>query len=443
MAPHVPLVENLPLDALQLDPQNPRLHSKRQVRQIARSIEVFGFNVPVLVNAEGRLIAGHGRVLAAKLLGLSEVPAIRLDHLTEAQTRAFMIADNRLTENAAWDERLLAEQFQALSALNLDFNIEVTGFEMAQVDATVESLIPASRGKDDPADAITEPEAKPQVTRTGDRWILERHRIYCGDARNGSDYSALMKGQRAEMVFADPLYNDPIDGYVTGFGKVHHPEFKMGSGEMDAREFTDFLTAVVMNLARSSTDGALHFFCMDWRHAWELLGAARSIYSEFKNLCVWVKEYAGQGALYRSQHELIFVFKRGKRAHRNNIQLGKYGRYRTNVWQYRRANSITGSAEQGVLSHLHPTIKPTELVADAILDCTARGDLVLDPFLGSGTTIIAAERTGRICYGMELDPVYVDTVIRRWQTFTGQSVTQESTGRTFNEHEENGHGREK
>src|SRR6266853_447464 len=229
---------------------------------------------------------------------------------------------------------------------------------MAEVDATIESLIPASHGKDDPADAIPEPETKHHVTRAGDSWILDRHRIYCGDARNGSSYSTLMKNRRAEMVFTDPPFNDPIDGYVTGFGKLHHPEFAMASGEMNALEFTNFLTAVLMNLARSSTDGSLHFVFMDWRHAGELLGAAHSIYSEFKNLCVWVKENAGQGSLYRSGHELIFVFKRGKKAHRNNIQLGQYGRYRTNVWRYRRVNSITGSAEEGVLSRLHPTIKP-------------------------------------------------------------------------------------
>src|SRR5258708_2051549 len=248
MAPRVSVVENLPLDTFKLNPQNPRAHSKRQVRQIARSIEIFGFNVPVLINGEGRLIAGHGRVLAAQLLGLSEVPAIRLQHLTDAQARAFMIADNRLSENAAWDKQLLAEQFQALSALNLDFDIEVTGFEMAQVDATIESLVPASLGKEDPADAIPEHETKTQVTRAEDCWILDRHRVYCGDARIGSGYSILMKSRRAEMVFTDPLFNDPIDRDVTGFGKLHHPEFAMASGEMNAHEFTDFLTAGLMNL---------------------------------------------------------------------------------------------------------------------------------------------------------------------------------------------------
>ena len=434
-------VVSRPVADLRLDPNNPRLHARNQIRQIARSIETFGFNVPVLVDAQGQLIAGHGRVLAAQLLGMTHVPTIRLEHLTEAQTRAFMIADNRLTENSVWDDRLLAEQLKALAVLELDFSVDVTGFEMGEIDVMIEDLAPASPGKDDPADAIPDSRAKPQVTRAGDLWVLDRHRVYCGDARSDSAYSALMEGRRAALVFTDPPYNDPIDGYVNGFGKLHHPEFAVASGEMSESEFTDFLTNVLTQLARNSVDGAVQFICMDWRHSGELISAARSIHAEFKNLCVWVKDNAGQGSLYRSQHELVFVFKSGKKPRRNNIQLGQYGRYRTNVWQYRRVNSLSRSTDEGNLSDLHPTIKPVELVADAILDCSARGDVVLDAFLGSGTTVIAAERTGRACYGMELDPRYVDTIVRRWQAFTGQSAVRKSTGQTFNEIEEEKNGR--
>jgi DNA modification methylase len=250
-----------------------------------------------------------------------------------------------------------------------------------------------------------------------------------------------MDGRRAEMVFTDPPYNDPIDGYVAGFGRIHHPEFAMASGEMSPSEFTDFLTNVLAQLVHNSVDGALQFVCMDWRHSGELISAARSVYTEFKNLCVWVKDNAGQGSLYRSQHELVFVFKSGKKPHRNNIQLGQHGRYRTNIWQYRRVNNSSRSAEEGNRPDLHPTIKPVELVADAILDCTARADTVLDPFLGSGTTVIAAERTGRVCYGIELDSRYVDTIVRRWQAFTGQSAVHALTGRNFNQIEEGNHER--
>ncbi len=329
MAPQVLSIEYRPLASLRFDPQNPRLHSKKQIRQIARSVQTFGFNVPVLIDGKGQLIAGHGRALAAQLLGVTDVPTIRLEHLTEAQTRAFMIADNRLTENSVWDDRLLAEQLKALAELELDFSVDVTGFEMSEIDLMIEDLAPASRRKDDPADAIPDVGTKPQVTRAGDLWVLDRHRVYCGDARNGAAYSAVMEDRRADMGFADPPYNDPIDGYVTGFGKVHHPEFAVASGEMSESEFTDFLTNVLAELARNSVDGALQFICMDWRHSGELISAARSVYAEFKNLCVWVKDGGGQGSLYRSQHELVFVFKNGKRPHRNNIQLGQYGRYRT------------------------------------------------------------------------------------------------------------------
>jgi DNA modification methylase len=436
MAKRILAVEYLSVAVLRPNRQNPRVHTAKQIRQIANSIKIFGFNVPVLVDSHLQVIAGHGRVLACELLGISEVPTIRLEHLSMHQIRAFTIADNRLTENAEWDTRLLGEQFKILSEVELDFALEVTGFEMSEVDIFIENLAPATEGGADPADAIPDVDTNTQVTQVGDCWHLNRHRVYCGDARKDYAYSALMESRRAAMVFTDPPYNDPIDGYVTGFGKIHHPEFAVASGEMSPSEFTDFLTVVVARLARNSADGSLHFICMDWRHSAELISATQSVYSEFKNLCVWVKDNGGQGSLYRSQHEFVFVFKSGKKPHRNNIQLGQYGRYRTNVWNYRRANSLSRSTEEGVLSHLHPTIKPVELVADAILDCTVRGDIVLDAFLGSGTTVIAAERTGRICYGMELDPRYVDTIVRRWQLFTGLEAVHEKTGQTFAEHEE-------
>lgn len=436
MTKRILAVEYLPVTALRPNPKNPCSHTEKQIRQIANSISTFGFNVPVLVDSQLRVIAGHGRVLACKRLGISEVPTIRLEHLSEHQIRAFTIADNRLTENADWDDRLLGEELKMLSEAELDFSLEVTGLEMCEIDIFIENLAPVAHEAEDPADVIPDSESKPQVTKPGDCWVLNRHRVFCGDARHVSAYSVLMEGQRAHMVFTDPPYNDPIDGYVAGFGKIHHPEFAVASGEMSSSEFTEFLTQFMAQVARNSVDGALQFICMDWRHSAELISAAQSVYSEFKNICVWVKENAGQGSLYRSQHEFVFIFKHGKKPHRNNIQLGQYGRYRTNVWSYRRANSLSRHHEEGVLSHLHPTIKPVELVADAILDCTARGDIVLDAFLGSGTTVIAAERTGRVCFGIELDPRYVDTIVRRWQLFTGLEAVHEVTGQAFAQREE-------
>jgi DNA modification methylase len=423
-------VVSRPVTDLRLDPSNPRLHTRDQIRQIARSIETFGFNVPVLIDAQGQLIAGHGRVLAAQLLGMTHVPTIMLEHLTEAQIRAFMIADNRLTHISEWDDHLLAQQLKALAEVELEFNLEVTGFEMAEIDTMIEGVSPAPEGEADPADA--QADSGVQVTKPGDLWVLGRHRLLCGDALNEDSYSKLLEGRRAAAVFTDPPYNDPIDGYVAGFGKIHHPEFAMASGEMNEAQFTEFLFKTFQNLARNSEGGSLHFVCLDWRHLPELLAASSRVYSEFKNLCIWVKESGGQGSLYRSRHELVFVLKSGKARHRNNIQLGQYGRYRTNVWEYPRVNSPARNGEER-LSGLHPTIKPAAMVADAILDCTSRNDIVLDPFLGSGTTVIAAERTGRICYGMELDPSYVDTSVRRWQTFTVKTAVHEKSGRSFAE----------
>ena len=237
------------------------------------------------------------------------------------------------------------------------------------------------------------------------------------------------------MIFTDPPYNVPIEGHVSGLGSIHHREFAMACGEMNEAQFTRFLTDVCGLAARHSRDGAIHFVCMDWRHLGELLAAGTRIYSELKNICVWVKHNAGMGSLYRSQHELVLVFKHGRAAHHNNIELGRFGRHRSNVWEYAGANSFGRATEDGNLLALHPTVKPVAMVADAILDCSARGDIILDPFLGSGTTLIAAERTGRRCHGVELDAGYLDTAIRRWQTFTGENARHAATGHSFTETE--------
>jgi DNA modification methylase len=432
LAPRISIVYQ-PIDQLKPDPANPRLHSKKQIRQIAKSIEAFGFNVPILVDADLNLIAGHGRLLAGAELGMSEVPTLRLDHLTPAQARAFMIADNRLSEIATWDDRLLAEQLKDLSLLGLDFSLAITGFEVGEIDLRIASLEDTRAEDADPADMLPEVAAAPPVSKIGDLWILRRNRLLCGSALDTGAFTALMDQHRAAMVFADPPYNVAIDGHASGLGTIHHRPFPMASGEMDKAEFTAFLGQALRNLAAFSVPGSLHYLFMDWRHLEELLDAGRDAYGELKNLCVWVKDNAGMGSLYRSQHELVLVFKRRGGAHRNNIQLGQFGRNRSNVWHYPGANSFARCSAEGNLLALHPTVKPVALVADAIFDCTERGDIVLDAFLGSGTTIIAAERTGRRCYGLELDPAYVDTAIRRWQALTGEKAQQAASGRNFDD----------
>ena len=422
-----------PVDGLKLDPANPRRHSRTQIRQIANSIEAFGFNVPILIDRDGNVIAGHGRLLACRERGITEVPTLCLDHLTPAQARAFMIADNRLAEIAAWDDRLLAEQLKELSLLGLDFSIEVTGFAMGEIDLRIAALEEMSETDADPADVLPEVPAGPPISKIGDAWVLGRHRVLCGDALDAAAFTMLLGEERAAMVFTDPPYNVPIDGHASGLDTIHHRSFPMVSGEMDRNEYTTFLGQAFRNLASFSGDGALHYICMDWRHIEELLAAGHGVYSELKNLCVWVKDNAGMGSLYRSQHELVFVFKQGRDSHRNNVQRGQFGRNRSNVWRYPGANSFARCGEEGNLSALHPTVKPVAMVADAILDCSARGEVVLDAFLGSGTTVMAAERTGRRCYGLELDPAYVDKIVRRWQALTGGSARHAASSRSFDD----------
>ena len=344
-----------------------------------------------------------------------------------------MIAENRLSETSSWNDELLAEQLKELSLLDLDFSLEATGFEMAEIDLRIGDLNTDPDGANDTADTMPAETSLPEISQAGDLWLLRHHRLYCGSAVDPRALALLMDGEPGAMIFTDPPYNVRIDGHASGLGAIRHREFAMASGEMDSAQYTDFLTRACLLMARHSVDGSIHFVCNDWRHSGELLAAGHAVYSELKNICVWVKHNAGMGSFYRSQHEFVFVFKHGRAPHRNNIQLGRFGRARSNFWSYPGINSLGRGTDEGKLLELHPTVKPAALVADAILDCSARGDLVLDPFLGSGTTIIAAERTGRRCYGLEIDPLYVDTIIRRWQAFCGDQARHAVTGRAFNE----------
>ncbi len=423
-------VTYLPINTLTPDPNNTRVHSDRQIKMLAGSMKALGFNVPIIVDTVGHIIAGHARLQAAQMSGLKEVPTICLDHLTETQLKAFRIADNRLAEMSSWDDSLLAAQLKALAEVNLDFDLETTGFTMGEIDLRIEGQ---KNPGDDPADALPFIAQGTPITKPGDVWLLGAHRTLCGNALDSSSYRLLMENRRAAMAFTDPPYNVKVDGHVSGLGTTRHREFAMASGEMNEAEFVSFLTRACSLMARHSIDGSIHFQCMDWRHMSEMLEAGRMAYTELKNVCVWSKDNAGMGSLYRSQYELVFVFKHGRAVHRNNVELGKHGRYRTNVWQYAGANSFSRKSEEGDLLKLHPTVKPVAMVADAILDVSARGDIVLDSFLGSGTTLMAAERTGRICYGMELDPLYVDTAIRRWQTYTGGIAIHAASGKSFDD----------
>jgi DNA modification methylase len=423
-----------PIGELKGNPRNSRTHNKRQIRQIANSIKAFGFANPVLLDETSTIVAGHGRVAAAKLLGMEMVPTIQLAGLSEDQIRAYVIADNRLAENAGWDDEILAIELQHLVTIESDFDVTITGFEIAEIDLRLSGA--EEKLEDDPDDAFDTEQFVSAVTQPGDRWQLGKHGIFCGSALDELSYLNVLDTKRAAVVFTDPPYNVTIDGNVGnigGKGSVSYREFQMASGEMSPEQFITFLTTALELLSRYSSRGSVHFICMDWRHMGELLTAGNAVYDLLLNVCVWVKNTGGMGSFYRSRHELVFVFRNGEARHINNIQLGKFGRNRTNVWEYKSVNSTSRSDDEGNLLALHPTVKPVALIADALLDCSARGDRVLDPFLGSGSTLIAAERTGRICHGIELDPLYVDTAIRRWQRHTGGQAVHVLSGKTFDE----------
>lgn len=424
-------IKYLPLSAVVHRTTNPRTHSEKQIGQIARSIERFGFTNPIIIDGTNSIVAGHGRALAAKKLGMAQLPVIQLATMSEADVRAYIIADNKLAENAGWDKELLGLEFQYLSELEMDFDLTLTGFEIPEIDILINDLTfdDVDEDKPDPADAIPDIQSV-SITRLGDVWNIGPHRLICGDSLKRETYESLLKGQKAEMVFTDPPYNVPIAGHVSGLGGVQHREFAMGVGEMTSKQFTAFLAEVFEHLVTFSKDGAIHFQCMDWRHMKEMLEAGGQRYTEFKNLCVWAKNNGGMGSLYRSQHEMIFVFKSGTGKHINNVELGKHGRYRTNVWNFPGVNSFGSNRDDLAL---HPTVKPVAMVAEAIRDCSNRKGIVLDAFTGSGSTLVAAQKTGRWGYGIELDPLYCDVIIRRMQTLFKLTATLEGDGRTFDE----------
>ena len=418
----------VPITELRPDPRNPRKHGRAQIQAIAKSIKAFGFNAPILIDKGGRVLAGHGRLEAAKLLELAQVPVISLENLTEAQARAYMLADNKLTDRSCWDDELLAVHLKELSEIALDFDVEASGFELPEIDFRIQTLDTPENA--DEADEFRVPDG-PAVSRLGDVWHLGQHRLHCGSALDPAAYAILLGEAKAAAVFTDPPYNLKIDGHVSGLGERRHREFAMASGEMTEDEFTAFLTKTFEFAKNHTNPGALIYACIDWRHLGEMHAAGAASKFDMLNLCVWVKNNGGMGAFYRSKHELIFVFRNGSAPHRNNVQLGRFGRNRTNVWNYAGANSFPRKGQKSGLD-LHPTVKPIALVADAILDSTAREEVVLDPYLGSGTTILAAERTGRRGYGIEIDPLYVDTAIRRWESMTGNQV-HHASGPTFSD----------
>ncbi len=411
--------------------RNARTHSKRQVRQIAESIKKFGFTNPVLIDADGGIVAGHGRWAASKLLGMTTVPTIELEAMSEAQRRAYAIADNRLAELAGWDNQLLKVELGELSVAFPDLDLTVTGFETAELDQIILGDELGSIASDPKCDDVPQIDRQSIVTHRGDLWLLGPHRLLCADARDRESYQRLLSDERARLVMTDPPFNVPIDGHARRISREQHGDFMMAAGEMSESEFIAFLETAFRLMAMFSLPGAVHYTFMDWRHLFEALHAGRKTYDTLLNICAWVKGNGGMGSFYRSEHELVLVWRVPGAKHLNNVELGQYGRNRTNVWRHPGANSF--GPERAAMLALHPTVKPVAMVADAILDASNRGDLVLDPFAGSGSTIVAAHKVDRVGAGIEIDPKYVDVAVRRFEELTGIKVRHAVSGRTFAE----------
>lgn len=420
-------IEWLPIGALRPNPRNARTHSRKQIRNIANSMARFGVINPLIADNRGQIVAGHARSEAAKLLGLKHVPVIRLSHLNETEIRAYMLADNKLAEKAGWDREMLAVELGelqiALPEIGLD--LDITGFDPGEADSIMTDF---AEDRLNPADEVPGPDDT-VVAQTSDVFVLGQHRLTVGDARDEKTYARLMNSECADMAFLDPPYNVKINGHVGGRGRIKHREFAHASGEMSREQFGQFLQSTLGQCARHTADGAITYVCMDWRHAGELLTAGAAVYDELKNICVWTKTTPGQGSFYRSQHEFVFVYKQGQAPHLNTFELGQHGRTRSNVWTYPGANTFRAGRMDEL--KMHPTVKPVALIADAMKDCSRRGSIILDAFAGSGTTIMAAEQIGRRAFCIEIDPLYVDVAVRRWQKFSGKDATLESTGQTF------------
>jgi DNA modification methylase len=419
-----PPVEWAPVESLRPNPKNARTHSKKQIRQIAQSICTLGFLNPVIVDDQNMILAGHGRFEAARLVGLAHVPILRFSHLTEAQKRAYAISDNRIAEQAGWDRQLLSVELGELADLlpTKGFDISLTGFKTSEIDILI-----APRAK--PRSAVEEVAPRPPrnpISRPGDLWLLGGHRLLCGDAQNADDFGRLMDGAFAVAVFCAPpsaLAESAVRRGMTPLGSTSD------SVEVSPEQYRGFLSKMLGNAARVSSKGGIHFVCIDWRRVGDLMEVGRKLYDEMLNLVVWNKTNASPGSPYRSQHELIGVFRLGREPRQDNTELRHFGRNRSDVWTYPAPRTV--GKNRAAAPAAGPAHIPVALVADALLDCAAKGEVVLDPVAGSGATIIATEKVARVAYGLEREARFVDVAIQRWQRITNREATLAGDGRSF------------
>ena len=421
-------IEVVPADSIKTNPRNAKRHPEQQILLIAENMRKLGVYDPILIDENNMIIGGHARMAAAKLLKLATVPSIRLPNLSAQEKRAVALADNKLAELGTWDPGMLSLELKELTAdtAELAFDYSITGFDTVEIDRILGD--DASLDRPDPADAPPWPAAADMpVTNAGDLWVCGNHHLYCGGPLESASYRALLGGVAAHMVFTDPLHNAHLAGRASRRANVGEPA--MGSGDPSSEEFIEFLQTACAHIAANVVDGAVIYLCMDWWHHDDLSAATRRYFGKPKDMVVWVKTNSGRGAFYRSQHEHIAVYVAGTAAPTNNFRLGQRGRYRANVWNYPGFNTF----ERDQDSDLSGTEKPVALIVDALRDCSRRGETVLDPFGGSGTTMMAAERTGRLGRLIEIDPIYCDVIVRRWQKISGKSARLAESKETFSQ----------
>lgn len=414
------------ISKLVLYERNARQHSQQQIQQLARWIKQVGFINPIIIDSKNVIIAGHGRLLAAISLNLTTVPCICVDKLSQTEVRAYRLADNKLSENATWDTELLTVELKSLEEIEVNFDFDSLGFDAIEIDGLLHH-------KDD-EDSVEEPIPDiPQspITITGDIFHCGPHRVGCDDCRDQAFIKQLFKRSKASICITDPPYNVPISGHVRGKGNYQFEDFAMACGEMSSEEFSQFLLLSFLNLKKACKEGSLFYLFCDWRMLKELFSATDELFTDMLNLCVWNKSNGGMGSFYRSKHELIGVFKHGKAPHINNVQLGKFGRDRTNVWDYPGVSSFGKDRDEALA--MHPTVKPVSMLKDILLDASKPNDIVVDNFLGSGSTLIAAEKVRRRCFGVEIEPKYVDVILQRYINETGNQPIHIESGLTFTE----------
>jgi DNA modification methylase len=420
-------VQRVPIDAVGPSDAPFRRHPATELNKIRKSFEKFGVVNPLLVTRNGTIVDGEARWQVLKESGASYIEVIVIADRSSAELKTLRLALNRIGEDAKWDSSNIRIALEDIAAERID--LDFTGFDTPEIDHYLNlDLLQANveeNGSDIPPVDVR------AVSSPGAIWRLGNHSVGCGSATDLAFVSRVLDGRAASVCFVDPPYNIKVDGFITGKGRHRHREFVQGAGEMSTDEYFGLLRDSFLVLKESCSPRALMYACIDWRHVMEMTVAGRACDMPLYTICVWTKTNGGMGGIYRNAHELVCVFRAGTEAPLDNVELGRHGRNRTNVWSYPGMSSF--GKEHDKLLGSHPTVKPVTMIADVLRDVTKRGDIVLDTFLGSGSTLMAAQETGRICCGVELDPLYVDVAIRRWQNATGREAVLTETGEPFND----------